>query len=85
WKNLAKKGRVNELTLGLGLYFMNGIGPGIKTALKMKNIGLGMMKTKRMNPMEILGGHGCKDVSGLHAVLAKAREIEDAKMKKFAG
>ncbi|KPK38808.1 MAG: heterodisulfide reductase, partial [Gammaproteobacteria bacterium SG8_47] len=31
WKNLAKKGRVNELTLGLGLYFMNGIGPGIKT------------------------------------------------------
>jgi quinone-modifying oxidoreductase subunit QmoC len=85
WKNLSKKGRVNELTLGLGLYFMNGIGPGIKTALKMKNIGLGMLKTKRMNPMEILGGHSCKDVKGLHAVLAKAREIEDAKMKKFAG
>ncbi len=35
WNNLTKTGRVNELKLGLSLYFMNGFGEGIKTALKM--------------------------------------------------
>ncbi len=84
WDNLTKKGRVNELTLGLQLYFMNGIAEGIKTSLKMKDIGLGMWKAKRLNPMEILGGHGCKDTKGLHAILEKARQIEDAKIAKFS-
>lgn len=82
WDNLTKKGRVNELMLGLQLYFMNGFAEGIKTSLKMKDVGLGMWKAKRLNPLEILGGHGCKDTSGLHAILAKAREIEDAKIAK---
>ena len=31
WDNLAKTGRVNELWLGLSLYFMNGFGEGIKS------------------------------------------------------
>ena len=83
WDNLTKKGRVNELQLGIKLYFMNGFGEGIKTALKMKDIGLGMWKTKRMSPMEYFGGHSIKDTSGLHKILKKAREIEDAKAKKF--
>lgn len=83
WDNLAKKGRVNELKLGVSLYFMNGFVSGIKTALAALPIGLGMYKTKRLNPMEYFGGHGVKDTSGLHAILKKAREIEDAKMKKF--
>lgn len=82
WNNLTKTGRVNELKLGLQLYFMNGISEGIKTSLKMKDIGLGMLKAKRMSPMEILGGHGCKDAKGLHAILAKAKEIEEAKIGK---
>ena len=87
WDNLTKKGRVNELTLGLALYFMNGIGEGIKTSLKMKDIGLGMLLSKRMAPMEIMGligvgGHSVKDLSGFHAMLKKAREIEDAKISK---
>ena len=82
WDNLAKDGRVNELKLGLALYFMNGFGEGIKTALKMKDVGLGMVKTKRMNVMEILGGHSVKDKSGFHAMLAKAAEIEEAKIQK---
>ena len=85
WNNLVKKGRVNELKLGMGLYFMNGIGEGVKTALKMKDVGLGLTKTKRMNPMEMLGGHGCKDAAGLRAVLDKAREIELARAQKFQG
>lgn len=80
WDNLATNGRVNELRLGLSLYFMNGVGEGIKTALKMKDIGLGMWKTKRMNPMEFFGGHTVKDKSGLQAMLKKAAEIEEAKI-----
>jgi len=82
WNNLTKTGRVNELKLGLSLYFMNGFGEGIKTALKMKDIGLGMLKTKRMTPMEMLGGHGCKDTKGFHAMLKKAQELEDARIGK---
>ena len=85
WDNLTKTGRINELKLGLGLYFMNGFGEGVKTSLKMKDVGLGMVKTKRMNPMEMMGGHGCKDAKGLHAILDKAREIELAKAEKIEG
>lgn len=85
WKNLSKTGRVNELKLGLALYFMNGVGEGVKTALKMKDVGLGMLKTKRMSPMEIVSGHGVKDRAGLHAILEKAREIELAKAARFEG
>lgn len=82
WDNLVKDGRVNELKLGLSLYFMNGIAEGIKTALKMKAIGLGMWKTKRMNPMEIIGGHSVKDKSGFQAMVKKAQELEEARISK---
>jgi quinone-modifying oxidoreductase subunit QmoC len=44
-----------------------------------------MVKTKRMNVMEMVGGHSVKDTSGLHAILKKAREIEEAKAAKFNG
>ena len=85
WDNLTKKGRVNELKLGLKLYFMNGFGEGIKTAMKMKDVGLGMWKSKRLSIGELWGGHSIKDTKGLHAILNKAREIEEAKAKKFEG
>ncbi len=81
WDNLSKKGRVNELKLGLALYFMNGIGPGIKKSLEMQDVGMGMMKTGRMNPMEILGGHSIKDTAGFSKMLAKAFEIEEGNIK----
>lgn len=83
WDNLTKNGRVNELWLGIRLYFINGFVNGIKTALKAAPLGLNMMKTKRLSPMELLGGHSCKDKSGLHKILAKAKEIELAKAKDF--
>ncbi len=79
WNNLTKKGRVNELTLTLGLYFKDGLVSGIKTALGMQSIGLAMLLAKRLNPMEIFGGHGVKDLKGFHAIVAKAKEIEDRK------
>ena len=83
WKNLTKKGRVNELKLGLSLYFMNGFGEGIKTSLKMKGVGIGMLRTKRMSVGDLFGGHGIKDQSGFDAMLKKAFEIEQAKIDKF--
>lgn len=83
WNNITKTGRANELKMGLSLYFMNGIVEGIKTALRMKKIGLNMFKTKRMNPTEFFGGHKCKGAGDLQKILQKAREIEDAKRGKF--
>jgi quinone-modifying oxidoreductase subunit QmoC len=80
WDNLRKTGRVNELKLGLSLYFMNGISEGIKTSLKMQKIGLGMLLAKRLTPMELIGGHKCKDAKGLHAILKKAEELEAARI-----
>jgi len=79
WNNLTKRGRVNELTLTLSHYFKDGLVSGIKTALSMQKIGLGMLKAKRLNPMEIFGGHKVQDLSGFHAIVARAREIEDKK------
>jgi quinone-modifying oxidoreductase subunit QmoC len=79
WDNLVKKGRVNELKLTLGHYFRNGFAAGIKEAMAMQSIGMGMMKAKRINPMELFGGHKLKDLSGFHAIVAKAKEIEDRK------
>ena len=85
WNNIAKTGRANELKMGISLYFMNGIVEGIKKALSMRKLGQNMFKTKRMNPMGLFGGHKCKGASDLQKILAKAREIEDARIKKFKG
>ncbi|MHB8353745.1 MAG: 4Fe-4S dicluster domain-containing protein [Burkholderiales bacterium] len=79
WDNLVKKGRVNELKLTLAHYFRRGILSGIREALVMQGIGKGMMKAGRLNPMELFGGHALKDLKGFHAIVAKAREIEDRK------
>jgi quinone-modifying oxidoreductase subunit QmoC len=78
---MKHKGRVNELKLGLSLYFMNGFSKGIKETLKKQKLGLRMFKTKRVAPMELMGGgHGIKDLGGLQKILAKAEEIETSKI-----
>jgi len=79
WNNLVKTGRVNELKFSLALYFKDGIVQGIRNALAMQSVGLGLMKAKRLNPMELIGGHKCKDPGSLQKMIAKAREIEDRK------
>jgi quinone-modifying oxidoreductase, subunit QmoC len=84
WDNLMKKGRVNELKLGLSLYFMNGVGDGMKVALKNQKLGMNMWKSKRMSPMEAFGGHAVKDLAGFHKVLKKAQELEDARIAQHA-
>ncbi len=82
WNNLVKKGRVNELKLGISLYFMNGLSEGIKTSMKMSGMGLNMLKTKRMGVMEMIGGHSCKDTKGFRAMLKKAQQLEEARIGK---
>ncbi|GAB6039902.1 4Fe-4S dicluster domain-containing protein [Endothiovibrio diazotrophicus] len=83
WDNLTAKGRVNELKLGLALYFIDGFGQGVQNALAAKDLGLSMVKAGRMNPMEILGGHSCKGAGDIKKMLAKAKEIEEAEAAKF--
>jgi len=80
WDNLAKNGRVNELWLGVNLYFMNGFVNGIKVALGMAGIGLGMLKSGRLSIKELIGGHTVKDKKGFKAILKKAAELEAARI-----
>lgn len=82
WNNCISTGRVNELKLSLGLYFKDAggkinIGQGIKQGLAMQKVALGLLKARRLNPFEIFGGHKCKDQKGIHAMLKKARELEE--------
>ena len=77
WQNLVKTGRVNELKFSLAVYFKDGFVQGVKNLLSMQGIALGLVKARRLNPMEIIGGHKCRDMGGIQKMLAKAREIED--------
>jgi quinone-modifying oxidoreductase subunit QmoC len=77
WKNATRTGRVNELKLTLGLYFKDGLLQGIKNAWAMRNIGLGMLLAKRLNPFELFREESCKDQDGIRKMLAKAHELEN--------
>ena len=81
WNNMMKKGRVNELKLGLSLYFKDGFGQGIKNAMANQKLGMNMMKAKRMSAGEFFGGHSVKGLSGLQKMIKKAEEIEAAKFE----
>jgi quinone-modifying oxidoreductase subunit QmoC len=81
WNNMMKKGRVNELKLGLSLYFKDGFISGIKESLKNAKLGMNMQKAKRMDPMEFFGGHGVKDSAGLQKMIKKAQELEAARIE----
>ncbi len=77
WNNIASSGRVNELALSLKLYFMDGFISGIKKGLEMAGVGLGLMRTKRLDPMALFAHKGISDKKGMQAMLKKAYEIED--------
>ena len=76
WDNCTRTGRVNELRLTLGLYFKDGIVAGVRKAWSMKGVAIGLLLSKRLNPIELIKGHDCKDKKGIHAMLKKAKEIE---------
>ena len=85
WNNAIKTGRVNEVKLTQSLYFKDGIGDGIKKAMAMQDVALGLVKAKRLNIMEAIGGgHKCKDIKGIHAMLDKARELENQRKGRTA-
>ena len=79
WDNLVKKGRINEVKLTMAHYFKEGMGAGIKKGMEMQTVALGLVKAKRLNPMELVGGHAVKDLKGFHAIVKKAQEIESKK------
>ena len=74
--NFKRTGRVNEMKITLWVYFKDGFVAGLKKAWAMRHVGFGMLKAGRLNPMEILGGHRCKDSKGIEAMLAKVQQIE---------
>jgi quinone-modifying oxidoreductase subunit QmoC len=82
WNNIAGTGRLNELKLTMGLYFKNGLIPGIKQAWSMRKVAQGLLFAKRLNPVEIVMGHECKDKAGIARMLKKAYELEDARRGK---
>lgn len=82
WNNITKSGRVNELTLSIRLYFMDGLVSGIKMGMNMMGVGMGLIMAGRLDPMGLMSHSGVKDTKGMHAMLKKAREIED-KRKGF--
>lgn len=80
WKNIVSTGRVGEAALTMRLYFVDGLVAGIKQGLEMKDSAIGMLKTKRLNPLPFRGK--IKGFAGFKAMLDKARELEE---KKEAG
>jgi quinone-modifying oxidoreductase subunit QmoC len=84
WANCTKTGRVNELKLTMGIYFRDGLLAGIKKGWSRRRVAFGLLKAKRLNAFELLGGHRCKDATGIAAMLKKAQEIE-ARRQRSAG
>ncbi len=82
WGNSTRTGRVNELRLTVGLYFRDGLVAGLKKGWSMRNVALGLLRAKRLNPLELFKGHECKDKAGIQRILAKAYELEDARRGK---
>ena len=82
WDNISVTGRVNETRLSIKLYFMNGFRQGVRNAFAMRNVGLGMLITRRLNPFRLFLPGGIKQKSQLQQMLKKAYEIED-KRKGF--
>lgn len=74
WENIVSTGRVGEAMLTMRLYFKDGLGAGIKMGLEMQSAALGMLKTKRLNPMPFKGK--IKGYAGFSAMLDKAFELE---------
>lgn len=74
WKNIVNTGRVAESALTLKLYMADGVGQGIKLGLEMKDSAVGMLKTRRLNPMPFRSK--IKGFAGFKAMLKKARELE---------
>jgi quinone-modifying oxidoreductase subunit QmoC len=43
----------------------------------MRGIGLALLRAGRLNPLEMVRGHRCKDQAGIAKMIAKARALEE--------
>jgi quinone-modifying oxidoreductase subunit QmoC len=78
WKNITRAGRANEVRMTFALYFKEGLVGGFRKGWAMRNAAQGLLAAGRLNPFELFGGgHKCKDRKGIHAMLAKAYELEE--------
>jgi len=59
------------------MYFKDGILQGIKKRSGDAKHRPRPGESQAAQPMELFGGHRCKDPGSLHKMIAKAREIED--------
>jgi quinone-modifying oxidoreductase subunit QmoC len=82
WGNSTRTGRVNEMRLTLGLYFHDGFVAGLKKGWSMRNVAFGLLRARRLNPLELVKGHECEDKAGIQRILAKAYALEDARRGK---
>lgn len=78
--NAMRGGRVNEMRLTVGLYFRDGLVSGIKKGWAMRKVASGLLRAGRLNPLELFGGHGCRDRAALHRMLRKARALDDERL-----
>ena len=83
WKNIAKSGRVNELGAEPPALFHGRLHERHQEGPGNGRYGLGMPKTKRLNPFGLVAHKGIKGKADLHKMLKKAYEIEN-KRKGFA-
>lgn len=74
WWSAATFGKTDERLVTTRYFFSFGIAEGIKKAIANLKIALGMVKAGRMH---IGAPHMIKDRSGLKAIIAKAKEIEE--------
>lgn len=82
WNNMMSRGRINELRLGLSLYFRDGFMSGTRDTLAQRQLGMNMIKAKRMSALELVSGHAVKDISGLQKIISKAQQIEAARLEE---
>jgi quinone-modifying oxidoreductase subunit QmoC len=62
---------------------MDGFASGIKKGLEMLPVGLGMLKTGRLDPFGYFTAGKCKGAGDIRKMIKRAKEIED-KRKGFA-
>jgi heterodisulfide reductase subunit C2 len=79
WGNATRTGRVNEMRLTLGLYFRDGFVAGVKKGWSMRNVAFSLLRARRLNPLELVKGHECRDKPGIERMLGKAYELEAAR------
>jgi len=71
WRQICRKGRIDEKDLSRRYFFADGFIPGIKNSLEMADMGISMLLHKRM---KLLPERPIKGIASLRRMLDKAQE-----------